>query len=92
MGYWGDMPCSTGDLKYVEYGEEERPWTTKETRTILMAGNFSKLSRADHMIIVRCVLHSHTHCIKLVKLERVGIHCIVLFSRCLEGEGLLLQI
>ena len=24
MGYWGDMPCSTGDLKYVEYGEEEQ--------------------------------------------------------------------
>ena len=32
-----------------------------------------------------------THCIKLVKLERVGIHCIVLFSRGLGEEGLPLQ-
>ena len=44
----------------VEYGEEEQAVDDQGDEDDSHAGNFSKLSRADHMIIVRCVLHSHT--------------------------------
>ena len=50
MGYWGDMPCSAGDLHEVgvEYGEEEQAVDAEDDSHACM--KVSRLSRADHMI------------------------------------------
>ena len=55
MGYWGDMPCSTGDLKYVdvEYGEEEQAVHVDDQGDEDDCQEKLRLSRADHMIAVR---------------------------------------
>ena len=86
----------------VEYGEEEQAVNDQGDEDAVPRK--MRLSRADHMITVHVhILHvqralwlynmriAFTNCITLVKLERVGIHCIVLFSRCFGEEGLLLQ-
>ena len=53
MGYWGDMPCSAGDLHEVgvEYGEEEQAVDAEDDSHACM--KVSRLSRADHMITGR---------------------------------------